>query len=144
MEKKEIEINGKIITVMEQPSSVVLQMERKFKGGKRFVEHAREILKYPSGKNEPLETLINIPEKITSHGMEIVISSKEEGLKIMEELFLSGIEGFSFLGEYFIKKTGNDVDDFKFKEIEKIGNELVEQVGEIAVCMLVINTFRNM
>ena len=56
MEKKIIEINGKDITIMEQPASFILNLERKLKRG-NIVDYTKEILKYPSGINPKLSDI---------------------------------------------------------------------------------------
>ena len=44
MEKKIIEINGKQITIMEQPASFILDLERRLKRT-QVVDYTKEILK---------------------------------------------------------------------------------------------------
>ncbi len=143
MEKKIIEINGKQITIMEQPASFILNLERKLKRT-QIVDYTKEILKYPSGINPNLNEIINVPNKITSKCLEVSYSNSDEGLYVMEELFEAGIDGLVFLGEKFVKKAGKQIDDFKYKELEEIGKEVAGQVAEIAVCGYIISTFRGM
>ena len=115
MEKKIIEINGKDITIMEQPASFILNLGRKLKRG-NIVDYTKEILKYPSGINPKLSDIINVPSKITSNGLEVSYSASDEMLYAMQELFGAGVEGFVFVGEKFVQKAGKKVDDFKYSE----------------------------
>ena len=56
MEKKVIRVNNYDVTVMEQPASYVLKLEKEI-GRTRIVDYTKEILKYPSGVNESLENI---------------------------------------------------------------------------------------
>lgn len=143
MEKKIIEINGKQITIMEQPASFILDLERRLKRT-QVVDYTKEILKYPSGINPNLSEIINVPSKFTSKDLEVPYSTSDEGLYVMEELFQAGINGYVFLGEKFVKKAGKQVDDFKYRELEEIGEEVAKQIAEISICGFIISTFRGM
>lgn len=142
MEKKVINVNGYDVTVMEQPSSYVLKLEKEI-GRTRIVDYTKEILKYPSGVNESLENIIGIPESIKYQDLELKLDSKD-GLYTMEKLFISGLENVVFTGETFLKLLNKNIDDYKYQEIEKIGLEVWEQVKNIAFCGLVVDTFRKM
>ena len=142
MEKKVININGYDVTVMEQPSSYVLKLEKEI-GRTRIVDYTKEILKYPSGVNESLENIIGIPESIKYQDLELKLDSKD-GLYTMEKLFISGLENVVFTGETFLKMLRKNIDNYKYQEIEKIGLEVWEQVKNIAFCGLVVDTFRKM
>ena len=63
MEKKVIKVNNFDVTVMEQPASYVLNLEKRI-GRTRIVDYTKEILKYPSGVNPKLEDIIEVPEVI--------------------------------------------------------------------------------
>ena len=141
MEKKVINVNGYDVTVMEQPSSYVLKLEKEI-GRTRIVDYTKEILKYPSGVNESLENIIGIPESIKYQDLELKLDSKD-GLYTMEKLFISGLENVVFTGETFLKLLNKNIDDYKYQEIEKIGLEVWEQVKNIAFCGLVVDTFRK-
>jgi hypothetical protein len=142
MEKKVINVNGYDVTVMEQPSSYVLKLEKEI-GRTRIVDYTKEILKYPSGVNESLENIIGVPEIIKYQDLELKLDSKD-GLYTMEKLFISGLENVVFTGETFLKLLNKNIDDYKYQEIEKIGLEVWEQVKNIAFCGLVVDTFRKM
>lgn len=142
MEKKVININGYDVTVMEQPSSYVLKLEKEI-GRTRIVDYTKEILKYPSGVNESLENIIGIPESIKYQDLELKLDSKD-GLYTMEKLFISGLENVVFTGETFLKLLNKNIDDYKYQEIEKMGLEVWEQVKNIAFCGFVVDTFRRM
>ena len=126
MEKKVINVNGYDVTVMEQPSSYVLKLEKEI-GRTRIVDYTKEILKYPSGVNESLENIIGVPESIKYQDLELKLN--ENGLYTMEKLFIAGLE---------------NIDDYKYQEIEKIGLEVWDQVKNIAFCGFVVDTFRKM
>ena len=142
MEKKVINVNGYDVTVMEQPSSYVLKLEKEI-GRTRIVDYTKEILKYPSGVNESLENIIGIPESIKYQDLELKLDSKD-GLYTMEKLFISGLENVVFTGEVFLKLLNKNIDNYKYQEIEKIGLEVWEQVKNIAFCGFVVDTFRRM
>ena len=142
MEKKVIRVNNYDVTVMEQPASYVLNLEKEI-GRTRIVDYTKEILKYPSGVNATLEEIIGIPESIKYQDLELKLDSKD-GLYTMEKLFIAGLENVVFTGETFLKLLNKNIDDFKYQEIEKIGLEVWEQVKNIAFCGLVVDTFRKM
>lgn len=142
MEKKVINVNGYNVTVMEQPSSYVLKLEKEI-GRTRIVDYTKEILKYPSGVNESLENIIGIPESIKYQDLELKLDNKD-GLYTMEKLFISGLENVVFTGETFLKMLRKNIDNYKYQEIEKIGLEVWEQVKNIAFCGFVVDTFRRM
>lgn len=142
MEKKVIRVNNYDVTVMEQPASYVLKLEKEI-GRTRIVDYTKEILKYPSGVNATLEEIIGIPESIKYQDLELKLDSKD-GLYTMEKLFIAGLENVVFTGETFLKLLNKNIDDFKYQEIEKIGLEVWEQVKNIAFCGLVVDTFRKM
>ena len=142
MEKKVIRVNNYDVTVMEQPASYVLKLEREI-GRTRIVDYTKEILKYPSGVNESLENIIGVPESIKYQDLELKLDSKD-GLYTMEKLFIAGIENIVFTGETFLKLLNKNIDDYKYQEIEKIGIEVWEQVKNIAFCGFVVDTFRRM
>ena len=142
MEKKVINVNGYDVTVMEQPASYVLKLEREI-GRTRIVDYTKEILKYPSGVNESLENIIGVPESIKYQDLELKLDSKD-GLYAMEKLFIAGLENIVFTGETFLKLLNKNIDDYKYQEIEKIGLEVWEQVKNIAFCGFVVDTFRKM
>lgn len=141
MEKKVIKVNNYDVTIMEQPASYVLNLEKRI-GRTRIVDYTKEILKYPSGVNESLENIIGIPESIKYKDLELKLD--EKGLYIMEKLFIAGLENVVFTGETFLKMLNKNIDDFKYQEIENIGLEVWEQVKNIAFCGFVVDTFRRM
>jgi hypothetical protein len=142
MEKKVINVNGYDVTVMEQPASYVLKLEREI-GRTRIVDYTKEILKYPSGVNATLEEIIGIPESIKYQDLELKLDNKN-GLYTMEKLFIAGLENIVFTGETFLKLLNKNIDNYKYQEIEKIGLEVWEQVKNIAFCGFVVDTFRKM
>ena len=142
MEKKVIKVNNFDVTVMEQPASYVLNLEKRI-GRTRIVDYTKEVLKYPSGVNPTLEEIIGIPEYIKHNDLELRLNYND-GLYIMEQLFLAGIDSVVFTGEKFLKLLNKNVDDFKYKEIEEIGLSVWEQVKNIAFCGFIMNTFRGM
>lgn len=141
MEKKVINVNGYDVTIMEQPASYVLKLEKNI-GRTRMVDYTKEILKYPSGVNESLEKIIGIPESIKHNDLELKLD--ENGLYTMEKLFIAGIENVVFTGEAFLKMLNKNIDDYKYKEIEEIGLSVWEQVKNIAFCGYVVDNFRKM
>lgn len=141
MEKKVIRVNNYDVTVMEQPASYVLKLEKEI-GRTRIVDYTKEILKYPSGVNESLENIIGVPESIKYQDLELKLDDR--GLYTMEKLFIAGLENVVFTGETFLKLLNKNIDDYKYQEIEKIGLEVWEQAKNIAFCGLVVDTFRRM
>lgn len=149
MEKREIEINGQKVLIMEQPASFVLNLEKKF-GDFDLIAYAKEILKYPSGINKKLDELISIPTeiKVDNHILKLP-ENKEEALYEMSTFFKAlnrnGLNvNTAFIGELFLNKLNLKIDDFKYKEIEKMGAEVFLQVKEIAYINLIVNTFREL
>ena len=95
MEKKVIKVNNFDVTVMEQPASYVLNLEKRI-GRTRIVDYTKEILKYPSGVNPKLEEIIEVPDFIKHNDLELKLG--ENGIYTMEQLFLAGIfQNFSSL-----------------------------------------------
>ncbi len=141
MEKVIINVNNFDVTIMEQPSSYMLDLERKI-SRKQIVDYTKEILKYPSGVNKTLEELIGVPEKIVYKDLELKLNEKD-GLYTMESLFIAGIENFVFTGEKFLKVLNKNIDDFKYKEIQEIGEKVWEQVKGISLCGYIIDTFHK-
>ena len=133
MEKKIIKVNNYDVTVMEQPASYVLNLEKRI-GRTHIVDYTKEILKYPSGVNPKLEDIIGVPESIKHNDLELKLD--DNGIYTMEQLFLAGIDSVVFTGERFLKLLN--------KEIEEIGLSVWEQVKNIAFCGFIMNTFRGM
>ena len=138
MEKKVIRVNNYDVTVMEQPASYVLKLEKEI-GRTRIVDYTKEILKYPSGVNESLENIIGVPGSIKYQDLELKLDDR--GLYTMEKLFVAGLENVVFTGETFLKLLNKNIDDYKYQEI---GLEVWDQVKNIAFCGFVVDTFRKM
>lgn len=141
MEKKVIKVNNYDVTVMEQPASYVLNLEKRI-GRTHIVDYTKEILKYPSGVNPKLEDIIGVPESIKYNDLELKLD--ENGIYTMEQLFISGIDNVVFTGEKFLKLLNKNIDNYKYKEIEEIGLSVWEQVKNIAFCGFIMSTFRGM
>lgn len=150
MEKQILEIHGKEITIMEQPASFALNLERKYGHKKGLVEYCREVLKYPAGANPTLEELINIPENVKYGDLSLpLIKDGKKDLQAALSLFLSlyGVNGevnTAYVGETYLQALGKDINGYKFSEIRKIGEEVFKQVGEIALLAEIRETFRRM
>lgn len=148
MEKKELEINGKKVVIMEQPASFVLKLEKEY-GDLDLISYVKEIIKYPSGVNKCITELINIPDEIKYGEFNLKLpEDKENALYEMLDLFKqinsNNINiNLSFVAERFLKKLNKNIDDFKFRELEEIGKEVFEQVKDIAYLYGIKNTFRN-
>ena len=150
MNKETLDIHGKQITIMEQPASFALNLERKHGHKRGLVEYCREVLKYPAGVNPSLEELLDIPENI-NYG-DLSLSLMKDGKKDLQAaltLFLSlyGMNGevnTAYVGETYLKAVGKNIDEYKFSELRKIGEEVFKQVGEIAYLTEIREIFRKM
>lgn len=147
MEKKEIEINGHKIIIMEQPASFILGLEKKY-GDFNLVGYAKEILKYPSGVNPKLEEIINIPTEIKFKELSYTMpTDKTNAMYDMAYLFKAGANKtdvcFAMVGEAYVQKLNKHVDDYKYKELEEMGIEVFKQVMQYVLIQQIIATFRN-
>ena len=91
MQKREtLEVNGHQITLVEQPTQYILDLEKKF-DDKELVGYCKEILKYPSGENPDMIEFLNIPDTIKYKDLELSLKDKEgkKDLYLAQELFLS-------------------------------------------------------
>lgn len=150
MRKEVVEINGKQVTIMEQPASFTLDLERKFGNRNDFVEYCQEILKYPAGVNLPLEEILNIPETVVYKDMELSLMCEgKKSLRMASHLFMSihgenGETNSGYVGEVFIKALKKDINSFKYSELRDIGAEIFKQVGDIGHLLTIRNIFRNL
>lgn len=138
MEKKEILINDKKVTIMEQPTVTVLQWEKKYKNDN--IGYARQILKYPSEVNPSLEDILQLPNELKYQDLTCEISLAE-----IENLFLDTIENKTtiFIAEKFLKKCKKEINDYKYNDLLAIGEELFNQIVNYGFIGLILNTFRN-
>lgn len=140
MEKKTIKIKDKELIIMEQPASTVLAWERMHKDS--LVGYAKQILTYPNGINPKIEDILDIPDIIKTGELELNI--KDNKLDIAETLIRQlDNSTLVYMGEKFIKLCRKNIDDYKYKQIEKIGEEVFYQIQDIAYLGEIVNTFRS-
>ena len=148
MKKEELMINNKKIVLMEQPSQYILELEKKFSDND-LVGYCEEILKYPAGANPSLDELLNIPDSIKYGDLELSLK-KEDGKKdlyLAQEILTSvgqNKHNAAYVAEFFLKKLKKDVNDYKYQELIKMGEEVFKQVGELLYLVQVRETFRRM
>lgn len=145
MEKKEIEINGNKVVIMEQPASFLISLDKKY-GNFDIIAYVEEILKYPAGANKTVIELFNIPSDIKYQELVLKLSNdKKNALYEMLGLFNSLTQDLNFVlvAEAFLRKLNKNVDEFKYKELQEIGIEIFGQVKELAFLRLILNTFRS-
>lgn len=150
MRKEVVEINGKQVTIMEQPATFTLDLERKFGNKRDLVEYCQEILKYPAGINRPLEEILNIPEEVIFEEMKLsLIKDGKKDLRTALRLFISisgenGESNAAYVAETFIKEVKEDVNTFKYSKLTEMGAEIFKQVGDIGHLLTIRNIFRNL
>lgn len=150
MRKEIVEINGKQVTIMEQPASFTLDLERKFGNKNDLVEYCQEILKYPAETNLPLEDILNIPEVVACEGMELsLMKDGKKDLRTALKLFMSisgenGENNAAYVAETFIKAVKKDINTFKYSKLTEIGVEIFKQVGDIGHLLTIRNIFRSL
>ena len=150
MRKEVVEINGKQITIMEQPASFTLDLERKFGNKNDLVEYCQEILKYPAKTNLPLEDILDIPEVVACEGMELsLMRDGKKDLRTALKLFMSisgenGENNAAYVAETFIKAVKKDINTFKYSKLTEIGVEIFKQVGDIGHLLTIRNIFRSL
>jgi hypothetical protein len=153
MSKEILEFNGKQITLMKQPASFVANLEKKYidrSGKMNIVGYVDELLKYPAGVNPSLDEIIILPEQLGNE--EFKMSSRTgEGKSnlylawdLFQALYTTGRPDTYFVGEFFIKKLGKQVDLYPFGDIEQLGEELIKQVAHIAVLTQIRESFRKL
>lgn len=150
MRKEVVEINGKQVTIMEQPASFTLDLERKFGNKNDLVEYCQEILKYPAETNLPLEDILNIPEVVVCEGMELsLMRDGKKDLRRAFKLFTSiygenGESNAAYVAEAFIKAVKKDINSFKYSKLRDMGAEVFKQVGDIGHLLTIRNIFRSL
>lgn len=150
MRKEVVEINGKQITIMEQPASFTLDLERKFGNKNDLVEYCQEILKYPAETNLPLEDILNIPEVVTYEGIELSLMREgKKDLRMALNLFTSiygenGESNAAYVAEAFLKAVKKDINGFKYSKLRDMGAEVFKQVGDIGHLLTIRNIFRSL
>lgn len=147
MEKKELEINGNKIVIMEQPASFMISLDKKY-GDFDKIGYAQEILKYPSGINPKLEEIINIPSEIKYDNLVFKLSeNKKNALYQMASLFEvvknKGDFNYVLVAEQFLKSINKNVDEFKYKYLQELGLEVLNQVKEYIYVLNIVNNFRS-
>ena len=106
-------------------------------------------MKYPAGANPSLEELLNIPDLIKYGDLELSLK-KEDGKKdlyLAQEIIYSvrkNKPNAAYVGEFFLKKLKKDVNNYKYQELIKIGEEVFKQVGEMLYLGQIRETFRKM
>ena len=148
MKKEELMINNKKIVLMEQPSQYILDLERRFPD-EDMVGYCKEILKYPAEVNPSIEEIINLPDSVKYGDLELSLK-KEDGKKdlyLAQEIIYSVRQNkpnAAYVGEFFLKKLKKDVNDYKYQELIKIGEEVFKLVGEMLYLGQIRETFRKM
>lgn len=149
--KKEIEVLGKKVTLMKQPASFILNLEREctVNGTINVVKYARKVLEYPKGQNLKLEELIILPETIKVKDIEISLrdSNGNTNYNLAFDIMMSfvgrGINDYAFIGEHLIKKSGKLIDNYGFDELIEMGKEVFEIVEPLRVLIDLRDTFRS-
>lgn len=148
MKKEELMINNKKIVLMEQPSQYILELEKRF-SDKDLVGYCKEILKYPADVNPTLEELLDIPDSIKYGDLELSLKKEngEKDLYLAQEILTSvgqNKPNSAYVGEFFLKKLKKDVNDYKYQELIKMGDEVFKQVGELLYLVQIREIFRRM
>ncbi len=154
--KEVLEYNGKNITIMKQPASFILNLERnttKF-NGVDLPAYVEEVLKYPSGENPGIEEFVIIPNviEVEVNGEKLQLNTRNEadphGINCANQLFKAftdiGRTEPAFVGELFLQKVGKMVDTVSFNDLNKIGNEVMIKIQDIAVLPKIRDIFRRM
>ena len=137
--REELEINGHKITLVEQPTQYILDLEKKF-DDRELVGYCKEILKYPAGENPDMTEFLNIPDTIKN-------KDGEKDLYLAQELFVAlgkNKTNTAYVAEVFLQKLGKNVNDFKYKELVDMGAEVFKQVGEMIYLIKIRDTFRSL
>ena len=138
MKKEELMVNNKKIILMEQPSQYILELEKRFSDND-LVGYCEEILKYPADTNPKLEELLNIPDIVKENG--------KKDLYLAQEILTSvgqNKHNPAYVAEFFLKRLKKDVNDYKYHELVKMGEEVFKQVGELLYLVQIRETFRRM
>ena len=149
MQKREtLEVNGHKITLVEQPTQYILDLEKRFED-KELVGYCKEILKYPAGENSDMTEFLNIPDVVKYQDLELSLKDKEgkKDLYLAQELFTAlgkNKPNTAYGAEVFLQKLGKNVNDFKYKELVDMGAEVFKQVGEMIYLIKIRDTFRSL
>ncbi|KYM54193.1 hypothetical protein A2U06_00065 [Fusobacterium necrophorum subsp. funduliforme] len=149
MQKREtLEVNGHKITLVEQPTQYILDLEKRFED-KELVGYCKEILKYPAGENSDMTEFLNIPDVVKYQDLELSLKDKEgkKDLYLAQELFTAlgkNKPNTAYVAEVFLQKLGKNVNDFKYKELVDMGAEVFKQVGEMIYLIKIRDTFRSL
>lgn len=146
--REELEINGHKITLVEQPTQYILDLEKRFED-KELVGYCKEILKYPAGENSDMTEFLNIPDIIKYKDLELSLINKEgkKDLYLAQDLFVAlgkNKTNTAYVAEVFLQKLGKNVNDFKYKELVDMGAEVFKQVGEMIYLIKIRDTFRSL
>ena len=148
MKKEELMINNKKIVLMEQPSQYILDLERRFPD-EDMVGYCKEILKYPAEVNPSIEEIINLPDSVKYGDLELSLKKEngEKDLYLAQEILTSvgqNKHNPAYVAEFFLKRLKKDVNDYKYHELVKMGEEVFKQVGELLYLVQIRETFRKM
>ncbi|CAL7894373.1 hypothetical protein [Fusobacterium necrophorum] len=149
MQKREtLEVNGHKITLVEQPTQYILDLEKKFED-RELVGYCKEILKYPAGENPDMTEFLNIPDVVKYKDLELSLKNKEgkKDLYLAQELFVAlgkNKTNTAYVAEVFLQKLGKNVNDYKYKELVDMGTEVFKQVGEMIYLIKIRDTFRSL
>jgi len=146
--REELEINGHKITLVEQPTQYILDLEKRFED-KELVGYCKKILKYPAGENPDMTEFLNIPDIVKYKDLELSLIDKEgkKDLYLAQELFVAlgkNKTNTAYVAEVFLQKLGKNVNDFKYKELVDMGAEVFKQVGEMIYLIKIRDTFRSL
>ena len=148
MKKEELMVNNKKIILMEQPSQYILELEKRFSDND-LVGYCEEILKYPADTNQKLEELLNIPDIVKYGDLELSLKKEngEKDLYLAQEILTSvgqNKHNPAYVAEFFLNRLKKDVNDYKYHELVKMGEEVFKQVGELLYLVQIRETFRRM
>lgn len=146
--RETLEVNGHKITLVEQPTQYILDLEKKFED-RELVGYCKEILKYPAGENPDMTEFLNIPDIVKYKDLELFLKDKEgkKDLYLAQELFVAlgkNKANTAYVAEVFLQKLGKNVNDYKYKELIDMGAEIFKQVGEMIYLIKIRDTFRSL
>ena len=142
MKRQEIEVNGKKVVILQQPTKTIIDWERKH--GKDMIGYIKDILRYPSGVNPSLEDLVDSRTSITVDGIELKYENTEDFLRNVIDIFKEAWTNMLFCGDVFLRKAGKNVNDYTRREVEEIGKKGSDEIRFVFQLVLVVHTFQNL
>ena len=140
----ELEIKGKILTMMKQPASYIMKLERNYSND--IVGYIEEAIKYPVGKNKELNEYIVMPDTVEALGLKLDLKGDlRKAFALYSEIRNANDGGgLACVAEKFVKMTKGELDNFSFKELIDGGTEIVKQIQEVTLLLAIKTQFRNL